>query len=325
MNMTDTSDLRAIGIDFGATSVKIGALSDILMDGGDEPVVLETSSYGAVDDLIGAIAESVAGIGRRHGNMIALGCGVPGLVDFERGFVHTLTNVPGWQGIELREILERETGLPVVIDNDANCMAYAEWRYGAARGLSNVVALTLGTGIGGGLIIDGKLYRGSSFAAGEIGQMSIDHQGSQGPYGLPGILEGYIGNRQISELAAARLHDQPVPAGGWTPRSVAELAAEGDPQACQLWLHVAECLGSLLASIAWLINPDAFVIGGGVANAADLLFDPLEKKIRASVSSVISDDLCILPARFGNEAGIVGSAAQAIDAVLEGSRQDQGG
>ncbi len=320
MRMNDTSDLRAIGIDFGATSVKIGALPDILKDGGEEPVVLETLSYRSVDDLIGAIAESVAGIGQRHGNMIAVGCGVPGLVDFDRGFVHTLTNVPGWQDIALRDILERETGLPVFIDNDANCMAYAEWRYGAALGLSNVVALTLGTGIGGGLIIEGKLYRGSSFAAGEIGQMSIDHKGSPGPYGLPGILEGYIGNRQISELAADRLHGRPTPDGGWTPRRIAELAAEGDPQACQIWLDVAECLGSLLASIAWLINPDGFVIGGGVANAADLLFDPLEKKIRSSVSSVISDDLRILPARFGNEAGIVGSASQALDKVLEGAR-----
>ncbi|MCP4846687.1 MAG: ROK family protein [Verrucomicrobiaceae bacterium] len=315
--MNDTSNLRAIGIDFGATSVKIGALPDILKDGGEEPVVLETLSYSSVNDLIDAIAESVAGIGKRHGNMIAVGCGVPGLVDFDRGFVHTLTNVPGWQDIALRDILERETGLPVFIDNDANCMAYAEWRFGAALGLSNVVALTLGTGIGGGMIIDGKLYRGSSFAAGEIGQMSIDHKGGPGPYGLPGILEGHIGNRQISELAATRLHDQPMPAGGWTPRSVAEMAVAGNPQACQIWLDVAECLGSLLASIAWLINPDAFVIGGGVANAADLLFDPLEKKIRASVSSVISDDLRILPAKFGNEAGIVGSAAQALDAVLE--------
>lgn len=320
MKMPDTSDLRAIGIDFGATTVKIAALPDILEEGATPPLVLETASYGSVEHLIAAIAEAVDEIQSRHKNMIALGCGVPGLVDFERGFVHTLTNVPGWQDIALRDLLERETGLPVFIDNDANCMAYAEWRYGAARGCRNVVALTLGTGIGGGLIIEGKLYRGSSFAAGEIGQMSIDYEGSPGPFGLPGILEGFIGNRQISEMAASRLQHQPVCDGGWSPRRVAELAAEGDPEALQLWLDIAGYLGSLLSSIAWLINPDAFVIGGGVANAAELLFDPLEKKIRGSVSTVISADLRILPARFGNEAGIVGSAAQAMDAVEEEPR-----
>jgi glucokinase len=324
MKKPDTRDLRAIGIDFGGTSVKIGALPDILTDGGGEPIVLETAAYGSVDDLIGAIAVSVADISRQHEKMIAVGCGVPGLVDFDRGYVHTLTNVPGWNDIALREILEQETGLPVIVDNDANCMAYAEWRYGAALGCNNVVALTLGTGIGGGLIIEGELYRGARFAAGEIGQMSIDYQGRTGPYGLPGILEGYMGNRQISELAAARLHDRPEPPGGWTPKAVTELAAQGDSVACHIWAEVADWLGSLLASTAWLLNPDAFVIGGGVANAADLLFKPLEQKIRGSVSSVISDGMRILPAHFGDEAGIVGSAAQAIDTVLAGSYQQPG-
>ena len=322
MKISDTRELWAVGIDFGGTAVKIGALPDILTEGGEEPIVLETATYGSVDDLISAIAASVADLRRQHEEIIAVGCGVPGLVDFERGYVHTLTNVPGWNDIALREILEQETGLPVIVDNDANCMAYAEWRYGAALGCSNVVALTLGTGIGGGLIIDGKLYRGASFAAGEIGQMSIDYQGRPGPYGLSGILEGYMGNRQISELAATRLHDRALPTGGWTPKAVADLAAQGDPAACHIWLEVADWLGSLLASTAWLLNPDAFVIGGGVANAADLLFKPLEQKIRDSVSGVISDGLRILPAHFGNEAGIVGSAAQAIDTVLAGSHQE---
>jgi len=315
MNIPDTKNQCAIGIDFGATTVKIAALPDILEEEAALPLVLETTSYASVEHLIGAIADSVGEIQSRHKDMVALGCGVPGLVDFDRGFVHTLTNVPGWQDIALRDLLEKKTGLPVFIDNDANCMAYAEWRYGAAVGCRNVVALTLGTGIGGGLIIDGKLYRGSSFAAGEIGQMSIDHEGSPGPYGLPGILEDYIGNRQISEMAASRLHHLQAPEGGWSPRAVTQFAIEGDAEARQLWLDVAEYLGSMLASIAWLINPDAFVIGGGVANADELLFDPLEKKIRESVSNVISADLRILPARFGNEAGIVGSAAQAIDSL----------
>ena len=315
MKISEVKNQRAIGIDFGATTVKIAALNDILEEEAALPLVLETTSYASVEHLIGAIADSVGEIQSRHKDMVALGCGVPGLVDFDRGFVHTLTNVPGWQDIALRDLLEKKTGLPVFIDNDANCMAYAEWRYGAAVGCRNVVALTLGTGIGGGLIIDGKLYRGSSFAAGEIGQMSIDYAGIPGPYGLPGILEGFIGNREISEMASSKLHHLQAPEGGWSPRAVTQFAIEGDTEARQLWLDVAEYLGSMLASIAWLINPDAFVIGGGVANADELLFDPLEKKIRESVSNVISADLRILPARFGNEAGIVGSAAQAIDSL----------
>ena len=315
MAAPDTQGRRAVGIDFGGTSVKIGLLPDILAEGGPEVIVLPTSQYDSVDALIRGMADGVAALQEGYGEIAAVGCGVPGLVDFDTGHVHQVTNVPGWEDVPLRDILGAKTGLPVLVDNDANCMAYAEWRYGAGRGYRNVVALTLGTGIGGGLIIDSKMFRGSRFAAGEIGQMSIDFQGKVGPYGQPGAIESYMGNRQIGELAAARLGEHETPEGGWTPKAVADLALAGDAAAADIWIEIADWLGSVLANIAWLLNPDAFVIGGGVAKASDLLFKPLERKVRGMVSDVVSDGLRILPAQFGNEAGIVGSAAQALDAV----------
>lgn len=317
MSTPETSGQRAIGIDFGGTTVKIGVLPDILAPGGPEPIVLPTADYETVDALVGAMADTVQALRDGFPNVVAVGCGVPGLVDFDDGYVHTLTNVPGWDGVALREILAAKVGLPVLVDNDANCMAYAEWRHGAARGLKNVVALTLGTGIGGGLIIDGKLYRGAGDAAGEIGQMSIDFAGREGPYGLRGAIEAYMGNRQIGDLAEARLIDHQAPEGGWTPKAVADLALQGDAAACDIWIEIADWLGSLLASTAWLLNPDAFVIGGGVANAGDLLFEPLKRKLNGMVSEVISKDLKLLPAQFGSEAGIVGCAAQALDLLAE--------
>jgi glucokinase len=313
--LPDTKGHRAVGIDFGGTSVKIAVLPDFLAEGARDPVVLPTADYPSVDALIGAMADTVRALCAEHDNIAAVGCGVPGLVDFDSGHVHDVTNVVGWSDVPLSELLSAKTGLPVLVDNDANCMAYAEWRYGAARGYRNVVALTLGTGIGGGLIIDGKLYRGSRFAAGELGQMSIDYQGRIGPYGQPGCIEAYMGNRQIGELAAARMFEREAPDGGWTPKAVAELAAAGDAVACDIWVEIADWLGSLLASTAWLLNPDAFVIGGGVSKAAGLLFEPLERRVRSLVSEVVSDGLRILPAQFGNEAGIVGSAAQALDSL----------
>jgi len=313
--LLDTKGRRAVGIDFGGTSVKIAVLPDLLAPGATAPVVLPTADYASADALIGAMADTVGTLCAEHDNIVGVGCGVPGLVDFDNGHIHHLSNVEGWADVPLGEILAAKTGLPVLVDNDANCMAYAEWRYGAARGLRNVVALTLGTGIGGGLIIDGKLYRGSHFAAGEMGQMSIDYQGRIGSYGQPGAIEAYMGNRQIGELAAARMFERQPPAGGWTPKAVAELAAAGDPVACDIWVQIADWLGSVLASAAWLLNPDAFVIGGGISKAADLLFEPLERRVRSLVSDVVSDNLRILPAQFGNEAGIVGSAAQALDAL----------
>ncbi len=317
----ETAGRRAVGVDFGGTSVKIAVLPDILGEGARRPVVLPTADYPTADALMAAMAAAVNALQAEYGDIAAVGCGVPGLVDFDAGLVNHVSNVPGWEDVPLRARLEAETGLPALVDNDANCMAYAEWRHGAGRGYRNLVALTLGTGIGGGLIIDGSLYRGSRFAAGELGQMSIDYQGRSGPYGQPGCIEAYMGNRQISELAAARMLDREPPEGGWTPKAVSELAAAGDPVACDIWVEIADWLGSLLASVAWLLNPQAFVIGGGVAQASDLLFRPLERRVRELVSDVVSDGLRILPAQFGNEAGIIGSAAQALDAVDRGRRE----
>jgi glucokinase len=212
-----------------------------------------------------------------------------------------------------------ETGLPVTVENDANAMTYAEWRYGAARGLRNVIGITLGTGVGGGVVLDGRMYRGSRFSAGEIGQMSIAFSGVNGHYGNFGALEKYIGNQQIGEHAARRylqsgLHREPEQC---TPKSLADAALAGDHVAKEIWNEVGIWLGTSLASIAWLLNPDAFVIGGGVAQSGALLFEPLKQRVKSMLSSVVWDELKILPAKFQNEAGIIGNAAIAADMLAK--------
>jgi len=303
----------AIGVDFGGTSIKLGVArgAELLQIG--EPIT--TADYPVPNDLIGAIAERVAKMRQSHPDVCGVGVGVPGLVNFHTGVVHVLTNVPGWVQIPLKEILTRLTGLPCVVENDANAMTYAEWRYGAGAGLQNVVGLTLGTGVGGGLILDGRMYRGSQFAAGEIGQMSIHMNGVSGHYGNLGALEKYIGNNQIAEHAQrvysqAGLHRD---LSQCTPKAIADAAAAGDAAALGIWKEIAEWLGTSLGSIAWLLNPDAFVIGGGVAQAGPILFEPLEAKVRSMLSEVVGQNLRIVPARFSNEAGIIGNAALAGD------------
>lgn len=307
--------VTAVGVDFGGTSIKIGVCRGEELIETDEAI--PTADYPGPDALIHAMADRIARLRTRYQDISAIGVGVPGLVDFDSGFVHVLTNVPGWRHIPLRKILGDLTGLPVTVENDANAMAYAEWRYGAARGMRNVVALTLGTGVGGGLILNGQLYRGSHFAAGEIGQMSIHFDGVSGHYGNLGALEKYVGNNQIAEHAALRygqagLHRE---AKDCTPKAIAEAAHAGDHVARQIWGEVADWLGTALASIAWLLNPDAFVIGGGVAQAGNLLFDPLEQKMKSMLSTVVWEGLKVLPARYSNESGIIGNAALAADRV----------
>lgn len=309
------SNITAIGIDFGGTSVKLGVARGPELLHTTAPI--ETAAHPGPPALIGAMAERVAELRAAYPDIAAIGCGVPGLVDFDRGYIHELTNVPGWKHIPLRAILSEKTGLPCVIENDANAMAYAEWRYGAGRGLRNVVALTLGTGVGGALVLDNRMYRGTSFSAGEIGQMSLDYNGKAGHYGNLGALEKYIGNNQIAGHAVQRYaeagHTKNIE--DCTPKAIAIAAQNGDDIARQIWEEIADWLGTTLSSIAWLLNPDAFVIGGGVAQAGELLFEPLQRKVQSMLSTVVWEKLQILPARYSNEAGIIGNAALAADAL----------
>ena len=305
----------SIGIDFGGTSVKLGVCR------GDELLVTDapipTANFAGPAALIGEMAARVSKLREAYPDICAIGVGVPGLVDFDHGFVHELTNVPGWKHVPLKAILGEKTGLPVLVENDANAMAYAEFRYGAGRGLKNVIGLTMGTGIGGGVVLDGKMFRGSGFAAGEIGQMSIHFDGKPGHYGNLGALEKYTGNQQIAEHAVKRYAEAGITKDidDCTPKMIAAAAQAGDDIARQIWGEIADWLGTAISSIAWLLNPDAFVIGGGVAQAGDLIFDPLKRKVQSMLSTVVWERLQIVPARFSNEAGIIGNAALAADAV----------
>ncbi|WP_395733925.1 ROK family protein [Prosthecobacter sp.] len=309
------TDKTSIGIDFGGTSVKLGVCRGDELLVTDEPI--PTMQFHGPAALIGEMAARVAKLRQTYPAICAIGVGVPGLVDFDHGFVHELTNVPGWKHVPLKAILSEKTGLPVLVENDANAMTYAEFRHGAARGLKNVIGLTMGTGIGGGLVLDGKMFRGSGFVAGEIGQMSIDYNGKAGHYGNLGALEKYTGNQQIAEHAVLRYSEAGIEKdiAECTPKKIADAAQAGDDIARQIWGEVADWLGTAISSIAWLLNPDAFVIGGGVAQAGDLIFTPLKNKVQSMLSTVVWERLQILPARFSNEAGIIGNAALAADAV----------
>ena len=309
------TDKTSLGIDFGGTSVKLGVCRGDELLVTDEPI--PTMQFHGPAALIGEMAARVAKLRKTYPAISAIGVGVPGLVDFDHGFVHELTNVPGWKHVPLKAILGEKTGLPVLVENDANAMTYAEFRHGAARGLKNVIGLTMGTGIGGGLVLDGKMFRGSGFVAGEIGQMSIDYNGKAGHYGNLGALEKYTGNQQIAEHAVLRYSEAGIEKdiADCTPKKIADAAQAGDDIARQIWGEVADWLGTAISSIAWLLNPDAFVIGGGVAQAGDLIFTPLKNKVQSMLSTVVWERLQILPARFSNEAGIIGNAALAADAV----------
>lgn len=302
----------AVGLDFGGTSIKMGVCRGAELVARSEPI--PTSGHDSVKALIEVMVRRIATLRESHPGIAAIGAGVPGFVNHSQGYIHQLTNVPGWTGIPFRDLLEERTGLPVSVENDANAMAYAEWKHGAGRGFDNVVCVTLGTGVGGGLILNGKLFRGANFGAGEIGQMSIDHSGRSGNYGNLGALEKYVGNQQIEEFAVAAYAraGQLREPGQCAPHLLAAAATAGDPIALEVWTEVANWLGTALSSIVWLLNPDAIIVGGGVANAGDLLFGPLSRRMQSTLNPVFWERLRLLPARFSNDAGLIGCAALAL-------------
>ncbi|MCB1093782.1 MAG: ROK family protein, partial [Verrucomicrobiae bacterium] len=218
----------SVGIDFGGTSVKLAVVDGANLMGEIERI--PTRNFPEPDDLVAEIVKVIGRFKEEHPRVAAVGVGVPGAVDFDRGMTYNLTNVPGWSNVPLRDIISEKTGLPAVLENDANCAAYAEFKCGAARGYRNVIVVTLGTGVGGGLILNGDLFRGSQFAAGEIGQMSVDYRGVDGPYGNFGALERYIGNQQIAEIGVRRYREAGRDPGvdNGSPESLAQAATAGD-------------------------------------------------------------------------------------------------
>ncbi|QTN33125.1 ROK family protein [Akkermansiaceae bacterium] len=308
--MSDTP--LAIGIDFGGTSVKTGVVrgNEII----DQAPPIATQDFDAAGELMDTMVRVVADLRSRHPGIRAVGIGMPGFVDFEKGIVAGLTNVRGWENVPLKAELGAKLGLPVVADNDANCMAYAEWKLGAGKGLHHLVCVALGTGVGGGIIANGQMVRGARFGAGEIGQTSIDFAGRKGHYGNLGALEDYIGNREIARDAQAAYQSAGISRDieDCSPAALAEAAKHGDAVALACWDGIARMLATAMMNACWLLNPEAIVIGGGVARAGEILFRPFRGHLLRQLSGPFKDGLAILPAAFGHEAGTVGAAALAL-------------
>lgn len=305
---------KAIGVDFGGTSIKIGvAQGETILE---RATPLPTQAFDSPQAIMAAMCDTIRGLQTKHPDLCGVGLGMPGWVDFYKGVLYQLTNVPVWDHeVPVREVMQAELGLPIVLDNDANAMAYAEWKLGAGRGLQSLVCLTLGTGIGGGIVVHDRILRGRNVSAAELGQTSILFNGRVGPFGNRGAIEEYLGNNEVA-ADAARLYAQAGinrSAAECTPKDLEAAARAGDPIAQQVYSEFAEKLACLIMNMMYALVPEAFIIGGGVAKAGDLLFAPLEAHLRAQLFPVHAANLRLLPAHFGADAGLIGAALMASD------------
>jgi glucokinase len=312
---------RVIGVDLGGTKLLAGAVDSALevhhratrpAAGGDRAAVL--------DRVVSAVEEASAAAG---GKVAGVGVGIPSLIDQQRGIAVSTVHLP-IADVPFRDLMAERLGLPVFVDNDANCAMLAEHRYGAARGTRHAALLTLGTGIGGGLVIDGQILRGAVGAAGELGHMVVDMDGLPCHGNCPnrGCLETVCSGSAIGRMgreAAARDPDGALGralAGGReiSGALVTELAHDGDPDALDCIRRAGEALGVGVANIANIFNSEVVVVGGGVIAAGELLLEPARATLLARALSP-SREARIVPARFGAESGMLGAAVLALEGL----------
>lgn len=310
--------LYYIGVDLGGTYTKI-ALVDKDMKIVSKKV-LDTMDYKR-DALIDGIAASIIDIlcerNLKKKDISGIGMGVAGLVDNKKGIVRYLTNVPGWRNVRLKNLMERRLNIKTYVDNDVNVMALAEFYKGAGRGARNLVCITLGTGVGGGVVIDGKLYRGSASSAGEIGHIPINERGPRCNCGGAACIESYIGNRYLIERLKRAIKSGKKTVLGktakkdfsnLTPESVYKAALLGDEFAVDFWNEIGGRIGIMLAGVINLLNPDRIIIGGGMADAGRFLFNPLKKTVRERAIAIPRRHVKIVKAQLGKDAGLAGAA-----------------
>ena len=317
------------GVDIGGTNLRAGMVP---FAGGEPAVVMSGSTRAGegagrvVARVAGMIRAAMEAVGAGDGGVAGVGVGVPGPLDRERGIVIQTPNL-GWREVPLRDMVAHRLGLPVAVDNDANCAAYGEWWLGAGRGADRLIGLTLGTGIGGGIVLGGEIYHGASDAAGEAGHMSVHLDGRRCACGSRGCVEAYasgpaIAARAIEGLGAAG--DTSLAslvaedADLITAEAVCDAAAAGDGYASRILEETARILAVAVANLVHLFNPDVVVIGGGVAAAGDLIFSPLRSEVRRRAFRSASDVCRIVPAEFPETAGIIGAAA-VLKRALHGS------
>jgi glucokinase len=312
-----------IGVDLGGTKLLAGALDGELgVHHRTYRPVHGLTQRELLDAIVAAVEDVRAAAGALGLTAAAVGFGIPCLIDQRRGMAVMAVNLPIAE-VPFRDVMAERLGLPVEVDNDANVAALAEHRVGAARGFDHAVVLTIGTGIGGGLILGGELYRGAIGAGAELGHMTIDFDGPpcQGNCPNHGCLETHASGTALAREGRRIAQERPDSALGraladgreTTGALITELAHDGDEAAVEALACVGRHLGVGIASYVNIFNPDVVVVGGGVIAAGDLLLAPARAEVAERALPPMRDHAEIVPARLGVEAGLVGAGALALE------------
>jgi glucokinase len=311
-----------VGVDLGGTNIVVGLVP---FQGGDvhglrsQPTQAQRGPKFVVDRIVEMVDAAITDVAGPDGRdqVAGVGIGSPGPLDRASGMVINTPNL-GWRNFPLRDLIANGLRLPATLDNDANCATYGEWWLGAGRGQQTLVGLTLGTGIGGGIVLNGEIHHGVSDVAGEIGHMTIDSTGRRCNCGNYGCLEAYASgpaialraiegiqagvNTVLTELVGGRLESI-------TAATVYEGVVLEDAYATEVMKDTAKFLGTGVANLINILNPGMIVISGGVTRAGDHLFEPLRAEVRRRAFKSAEEHCQIVPAEMPDRAGVVGAAA----------------
>lgn len=311
------NDKYAVGVDLGGTNIKIGIVSEkgkLIKN-----ISLKTEAEGGPKKVITNIIKGVHEVLEKNKLKIqGIGIGCPGVVSIKKGIVESAPNLPGWKNIKFGTIIKKEFGLKVHLENDANAAAIGELIFGSGKKLDSFIMVTLGTGVGGGIVFNKKIFRGEFGAAGEIGHISIDMNGPKCNCGAYGCIEAYAGNSYLKEQIRQELNSYPDTLV-WklidndltkvSPRLIQTAAEKNDAYAKFVIDRMGKQLGVALASLSNLLDISTFIIGGGVAGFGKPLFDSTRKTIVERVLLPLKQRVLVIPAKLRNEAGIKGASS----------------
>ena len=289
---------EVIGVDLGGSGIKLGRFepNGYCL----ESITIATPQPALPEPVVTAIARGIKQLNHNH-TIRAVGLGVPGPTDNARRIAKKSINLPGWDDVPVADWLETQTGLTTLLENDANCAAIGEAWLGAGSKFDNFILLTLGTGVGGGIFLDGKLFTGRCGAAGELGLITLNPDGFPCRSGNQGSLEQY------ASIGAIRRQT------GKEPAQMGELAAKGDTKALQFWQEYGQTLGAGLASLVYVLTPEAIIIGGGISASCQFFLPSTEAEITKRVVAPSRPNLKLLQAELGNRAGMLGAAKLALE------------
>lgn len=306
--MADSADQpQVIGIDLGGTAIKLGRFN--LQGRRLASLCALTPQPADPEAVLTAMAAAIAQLDSDH-QATAIGVGAPGPTDAAGRIARVAINLTGWRDVPLADWLEEKTGRSTILANDANCAGLGEAWLGAGRRFRDLIVITLGTGVGGAIILNGRLFVGRQGAAGELGLITLNPEGPECNSGNRGSLEQYCSIRAVRR------------ATGLEPEELAAKAKVGDERAIAFWRRYGQNLGAGLASLIYVLTPEAIILGGGISAAYELFLPTVLQEIENRVLLSSREGLQILRAELGNEAGMAGAAKLALQQFFSGSGND---